>query len=129
MAKKTAVKQLAKWLPLSAEFNSAVLLDGSDSIRRRAAGRCTADRSSSTARLSGRPDRRSRTSGDAHETQMISRDQIAATDRRLSRPRRWPTSGSQLAWLSQAIAKPVGALDELTAELTRYQVLEILSGA
>lgn len=29
MAKKTAVKQLAKWLPLSAEFNAAVVQDGS----------------------------------------------------------------------------------------------------
>lgn len=29
MAKKTVVKQLAKWLPLSAEFNTAVALDGS----------------------------------------------------------------------------------------------------
>ncbi|WP_157680134.1 recombinase RecT [Mycobacterium dioxanotrophicus] len=28
MAKKTAVRQLSKWLPLSAEFNSAVSLDG-----------------------------------------------------------------------------------------------------
>lgn len=28
MAKKTAVKQLAKWLPLSAEFNTATVLDG-----------------------------------------------------------------------------------------------------
>ncbi|NOR03648.1 recombinase RecT [Mycolicibacterium fortuitum] len=28
MAKKTAVRQLSKWLPLSAEFNSAVALDG-----------------------------------------------------------------------------------------------------
>ncbi|BBY78903.1 recombinase RecT [Mycolicibacterium pulveris] len=29
MAKKTAVRQLAKWLPLSPEFNTAVSLDGS----------------------------------------------------------------------------------------------------
>lgn len=29
MARKTAVRQLAKWLPLSPEFNSAVALDGS----------------------------------------------------------------------------------------------------
>lgn len=29
MAKKTAVKQLSKWLPLSAEFNTAAVLDGS----------------------------------------------------------------------------------------------------
>lgn len=28
MAKKTAVKQLSKWLPLSAEFNTATVLDG-----------------------------------------------------------------------------------------------------
>lgn len=28
MAKKTAIKQLAKWLPLSAEFNTATVLDG-----------------------------------------------------------------------------------------------------
>lgn len=28
MAKKTAVKQLSKWLPLSTEFNTAVALDG-----------------------------------------------------------------------------------------------------
>ncbi|AHG24369.1 RecT-like DNA pairing protein [Mycobacterium phage MichelleMyBell] len=28
MAKKTAVKQLAKWLPLSAEFNTATVMDG-----------------------------------------------------------------------------------------------------
>ncbi len=28
MAKKTLIKQLAKWLPLSAEFNAAVTLDG-----------------------------------------------------------------------------------------------------
>lgn len=28
MAKKTAIKQLAKWLPLSAEFNTAVVMDG-----------------------------------------------------------------------------------------------------
>lgn len=29
MAKKTALKQLAKWMPLSSEFNSAVIHDGS----------------------------------------------------------------------------------------------------
>ncbi len=29
MAKKTVVKQLSKWLPLSAEFNTAAVLDGS----------------------------------------------------------------------------------------------------
>lgn len=29
MAKKTVIKQLAKWLPLSAEFNTAAVLDGS----------------------------------------------------------------------------------------------------
>lgn len=29
MARKTAVKQLSKWLPLSAEFNTAAVLDGS----------------------------------------------------------------------------------------------------
>lgn len=29
MAKKTAVKQLSKWLPLSAEFNTATVMDGS----------------------------------------------------------------------------------------------------
>ena len=28
MAKKTAIKQLSKWLPLSAEFNAASVMDG-----------------------------------------------------------------------------------------------------
>lgn len=123
MAKKTVVKQLAKWLPLSPEFNSAVTLDGSV---RSDVGPLPATAQFVDGEVLSDQTAIEPSGGDAHETAMISRDQIAALTAAFN-AEKITDSDSQLAWLAQAINKPVGALGELTAE-DAAQVLEILSG-
>lgn len=121
MARKTAIKQLAKWLPLSAEFNSAVVLDGT--VRTDVGELVNVNPDYVDGEVVN--DQAAISDSDPHEVQMISREQIAQLDAAL-KAEKLTDLDSQLAWLTQAINKPVGALDELTAD-DATQALDILT--
>ena len=120
MAKRRSSKQLAKWLPLSAEFNSAVVMDGTVRVDttpakgRRATGL--------HRRRGGRP-RRDRTG--AADVAYISTDQIAELGK-LFAAQKIDDEPTPLDWLAQAVDHPVDRISDLTAA-EAAQVFEILS--
>ena len=119
MAKKTVVKQLSKWLPLSAEFNSAVVMDG--------AVRVDATR----PLVDVQPDFIDGEVGDQDaieppaDVAYISTEQITELGK-LFAAQKIDDEPTQLDWLAQAVDRPVDKISDLTADEAALAV-EILS--
>lgn len=119
MAKKTVVKQLSKWLPLSAEFNSAVVMDGTVRV------------DATRPLVDVQPDFIEGEVGDqetiepAPDVTYIGTDQIVELGK-LFVAQKIDDEPTQLDWLAQAVDHPVDRISDLTAA-EAAQVFEILS--
>ena len=144
MARKTAVKQLARWLPMSTEFATAVTLDGSvrtdvgplvdvtpayvdgdveeDAALGRGGGNEQgqgAEPSSGAAPQADPADQApTEPTPDAPEVELISREQSTKLHALLTKEGLGGKTAEQRAarldWLSSAVTRPLSSSDELT---------------
>lgn len=144
MAKKTVIKQLAKWLPLSAEFNTAVVLDGTartevgalvdvqpDYVDGEVTGSVEGSDSAddAPAAVEAAPDAEPEPEVVAPvEVKMASKAQLAKLAQ-IRAAERYDADADWYGWLSDYLAVPVRGDNDITAEHAEKVLAEFQGGA
>lgn len=139
MARKTAVKQLSKWLPMSSEFASAVALDGS--VRTDVGAQLVdvtpvdiddAQPAIDAPAEDAETGQTSEPTPERPEVEMITADQSKKLHTLLTKEGLGGNTKEQRAakldWLAQAVSRPVTSSDELT-KAEASNVIDLLEQA